>query len=195
MRTIRVAQHVSLDGIIQPAEPANAPAYIHGGWMVSYRTPEGAAAFARFYAQPFDLLLGRRTYDLWAGFWPTMPAGPFATPLNAATKYVVTHRPKDLAWGPVATLGDDAWEGIRRLRASDGPDLIVCGSGTVARALLERDWVDELVLAVYPLVLGRGTRAFPGEPLTRTFELVRSQATPTGVLLNVHRRVGERTAD
>lgn len=195
MRTIRVAQHLSLDGIIQPAESQGDHAYIHGGWMVPYRTPEGAAAFAQFYAQPFDLLLGRRTYDLWAGFWPTMPAGPFATPLNAATKYVVTHRPDGLTWGPVASLGEDCMEGIRRLRAGEGPDLIVCGSGSVTHALLERGWVDELVLAVYPLMVGRGTRGFPDATLAHAFELVRSQATPTGVLLNVYRRVGQRAAD
>lgn len=193
MRKIRIAQHISLDGIIQPGGPDEDSDYAHGGWTAPYRTAEGAAATAQAYGTGFDLLLGRRTYDLWAGFWPNVEGGPFAGPLNAAKKYVVTHRPENLTWGPVGDLGGEAMEGIRRLKSQDGPDLIVCGSASLARALVERDWVDEIVLAVYPLLLGQGKRCFPDGPSARGFALVSSKSTPTGVLLNTYRPV--RSAD
>lgn len=138
MRKIRIAEHISLDGFIQPGGPNEDSEYAHGGWTAPYRTPEGAAATAEAYGQSFDLLLGRRTYDLWAGVWPKVKGGPFADGINAATKYVATHRPESLEWGPVGDLGADAMEGIRRVKAEDGPDLMVCGSATLTTVLLEQ---------------------------------------------------------
>jgi dihydrofolate reductase len=190
MRTIRIAEHISLDGVIQPGGPDEDSEYAHGGWTAPYRTPEGAAALAGAYGKDFDLLLGRRTYDLWASFWPKMSGGPFADGLNAATKYVATHRPDSLEWGPVGDLGADVMEGVRRLRSLDGPDLMVCGSASLTSVLLEQGLVDEIVLAVYPILLGRGKRCFPDRADAREFTLVSSMATPTGVLLNSYRRDG-----
>ncbi len=192
MRKIRIAVHISLDGVFQPGGPDDESEYAHGGWTQQYRTAEGAAATADAYGKGFDLLLGRRTYDLWAGFWPKVQGGPFAENLNAATKYVATHRPESLAWGPVADLGRDVVEGIRRLKSRDGPDLVVCGSGTLTSMLLEHGWVDEIVLAVYPVLLGRGKRLFPDHGNPCEFALVSSKSTPTGVLLNTYRYVGRR---
>lgn len=189
MRTIRIAQHISLDGVIEPDAPNEGSDYAHGGWTAPYRTAEGAAALAAAYGNDFDLLLGRRTYDLWAGFWPKVRSGPFAERLNAATKYVATHRPGGLAWSPARPLGTDAMAGVRRLKSQDGPALMVCGSASLASALLEQGWVDELVLAVYPLVLGAGKRCFPGSAPPARWALVSSQATPGGVLLNRYRNV------
>ena len=190
MRTIRIAEHISLDGVIQPGGPNEDSEYSHGGWTTPYRSAEGAAALAEAYGKGFDLLLGRRTYDLWAGFWPKVKGGPFAEGLNAATKYVATHRPAGLEWGPVGSLGAEVMEGIRRLKSQDGPDLMVCGSASLTTALLERGLVDEVVLAVYPLLLGRGKRCFPDGADPRELALVSSKATPTGVLLNTYRLVG-----
>lgn len=190
MRTIRVAQHISLDGVIQPGGPNENSEYSHGGWTASYRTPEGAAAVAEAYGTGFDLLLGRRTYDLWASFWPKIKGGLFADSLNAATKYVATHRPDNLEWGPVVHLGADVLEGIRRLKSEDGSDLMICGSASLTTVLLEQGLVDEIVLAVYPLLLGRGKRCFSDSADPREFALVSSKATPTGVLLNTYRHVG-----
>lgn len=189
MRKIRIAEHISLDGIIEPGGPQADSDYAHGGWTAPYRTPEGAAALAETYGKGFDLLLGRRTYDLWAGFWPKMQGGPFADGLNAATKYVATHRPESLTWGPIGNLGADAMEGIRRLRSQEGPDLVVCGSASLASALFEQGWVDEIVLAVYPVLLGRGKRCFSASTNTGKFALVNSRTTPTGVQLNTYRNV------
>ena len=192
MRTIRIAEHISLDGVIQPGGPNEDSEYAHGGWTTPYRTPEGAAAVAEAQGTGYDLLLGRRTYDLWASFWPKMKGGPFADNLNAATKYVATHRPDSLEWGPVSDLGADVMEGVRRLKSQDGPDLNVCGSASLTSVLLEQGLVDEIVLAVYPLLLGRGKRCFSDNADAREFALVSTKATPTGVLLNTYRHVGSK---
>ena len=138
----------------------------------------------------FDLLLGRRTYDLWASFWPTVKGGPFADSLNAATKYVATHRPDSLGWGPVGDLGADVMEGIRRVKSQEGPDLTVWGSATVTSVLLEQGLVDEVVLVIYPVLLGRGKRCFSDSADPREFALVSSKATPTGAIVNSYRYVG-----
>jgi dihydrofolate reductase len=190
MRKIRIAEHISLDGVIQPGGPNENSEYSHGGWTAPYRTPEGAAAFAEAYGSRFDLLLGRRTYDLWAGFWPKMKGGPFADNLNAATKYVATHRPGGLEWGPVGDLGPDVMAGVRGLKSQDGPDLLVCGSASLTSVLLEQGLVDEVVLAVYPLLLGRGKRCFSDSADAREFALVSTKTTSTGLLLNTYRHVG-----
>jgi dihydrofolate reductase len=187
MRKVRIFEHISLDGIVQPGGPNEDSEYANGGWTAPYRTPEGAAATVEAQGTGFDLLLGRRTYDLWAGFWPKVKGGPFADSLNAATKYVATHRPDGLGWGPVGDLGADVMEGVRRLKSQDGPDLIVWGSATLTSVLLEQGLVDEVVLAVYPLLLGRGKRCFPDSADTRQLALVSSKASPTGVLINRYR--------
>jgi dihydrofolate reductase len=190
MRKIRISEHISLDGVIQPGGPNENSEYSHGGWTAPYRTPEGAAAVAEAYGSSFDLLLGRRTYDLWASFWPKMKGGPFADNLNAATKYVATHRPEGLEWGPVGDLGADVMEGIRRLKSQDGPDLLVCGSASLTSGLLEQGLVDEVVLAVYPLLLGRGKRCFSDSADVRELALVSSKAMPSGVILSTYKVAG-----
>ena len=189
MRKIRIAEHISLDGVIRPGESNEDSDYANGGWTAPYRTAAGAAAVAEAQGKGFDLLLGRRTYDLWARFWPKVKDGPFAENLNAATKYVATHRPESLDWGPVGILGADVMDGIRRVKAQDGPDLIVCGSATLTPVLLEQGLVDEIVLMVYPVLLGRGKRCFSDGANPREFALISSKATPSGVLINTYRHV------
>ena len=136
------------------------------------------------------MLLGRRTYDQWAGFWPKVKDSPFADGLNAATKYVATHRPESLEWGPVGDLGADIMEGIRDIKSKDGPDLIVWGSTTLTSVLLEQGLVDEVVLIVYPVLLGRGKRFSSDSAAPQELAFVSTKATPTGVLLNTYRYVG-----
>jgi dihydrofolate reductase len=126
MRKIRIFEHLSLDGVMSPDKRNEGDDdFANGGWSAPYRTAAGAAALAEAQGKSFDLLLGRRTYDLWASFWPTVKTGPFADGLNAATKYVATHRPDSLGWGPVQNLGADIMAGVRRVKSKDGPDLIV----------------------------------------------------------------------
>ncbi|HXD00853.1 MAG TPA: dihydrofolate reductase family protein [Verrucomicrobiae bacterium] len=187
MRKIRIFEHASLDGVIQPDGDGD---FANGGWQAPYRTPAGAAALAEAQGAGFDLLLGRRTYDLWADFWPKVKGGPFADGLNAATKYVATHRPDSLGWGPVGNLGADIMAGIRRVKSTDGPDLIVWGSSTLTSALLEQGLVDEVVLMVYPVLLGRGKRFVSDSVGPRELALVSTKATPTGVLINTYRHIG-----
>jgi dihydrofolate reductase len=190
MRKIRIFEHVSLDGVIEPGGRNVDSDYANGGWTGPYRTAAGAEALADAQGKRFDLLLGRRTYDLWAGFWPTVKGGPFAEGLNAATKYVATHRPDGLAWGPVENLGADVLAGVRRIKSTDGPDLIVWGSSTLTCVLLEEELVEEVVLIVYPVLLGRGKRFFSESADPCELALVSTRATSTGVLVNSYRHVG-----
>src|SRR4051794_40291097 len=186
MRKIKVFAHISLDGVISPGDEDSD--YSNGGWTAPYRTPEGAAAVAEAQGTQFDLLLGRRTYDLWAGFWPKAPSSPFADRLNAATKYVATHQPEGLEWGPAVNLGADVTEALRSLKAGDGPDMVVWGSTSVTSMLFKEGLIDEVVLIVIPVLLGRGKRFFSGD--SRGLALIGSQATPSGVLVNRYRYVG-----
>ena len=190
MRKIRIFAHVSLDGVISPGGPNADSDYAHGEWTAPYRTPAGAAAVAEAQGESFDLLLGRRTYDLWADFWPKAGNSPIADGLNAATKYVATHRPESLEWGPVGNLGADALEGIRALKSNDGSDLIVWGSSTLTSVLLEQGLVEEVVLLVYPVLLGEGKRFFSDKADPRELALVSTKATSSGVLMNAYRHVG-----
>jgi dihydrofolate reductase len=187
MRKIRIFEHTSLDGVISPPEDS---VFADGGWSAPYRTPAGAAALAERQGKSFDLLLGRRTYDQWAGFWPKVKDGPFADGLNAATKYVATRRPDSLGWGPVEDLGADIMEGVRGVKSKDGPDLIVWGSSTLTSVLLEQGLVDEVLLLVFPVLLGRGKRFFSDSAAPRELALVSTKATSSGVLMNTYRHVG-----
>jgi dihydrofolate reductase len=184
MRKIRIFEHISLDGVIQHDEPP------HGAWTAPYRSPAGLAAVIEAHGTGFDLLLGRRTYDIWAGYWPKAGKSPMADALNAATKYVATHRPDSLGWRPVKDLGADIIEGVRGIKSKDGPDLIVWGSSTLTSVLLGQGLVDEVVLFVYPVLLGRGKRILSDRVDARELDLVSTKATSSGVLMNTYRHVG-----
>src|SRR2546423_12781540 len=133
MRKLKIIEHISLDGVISPGGPGEyGDDYANGGWTAPYRSSEGAAAILEAQGTGFDLLLGRRTYDLWAGYWPKGKGGPFADGLNAARKYVATHRPESLGWGPVGDLGPDAIAGVRRRQSAEGPDPVRLGKSTLA---------------------------------------------------------------
>ena len=190
MRKIRILAHVSVDGVIELGGPGEDAIFADGAWSAPFRSAEGAAAIVEAQGKPFDLLLGRRTYDLWAGYWPKMKGGLFADAINAAKKYVATHRAEGLSWGPVETLGEDVLAGVRRVKATDGPDLVVWGSSTITSLLLEQGLVEEVVLAVYPVLLGRGIRFFSDRVDPRELAFVSTKSTPTGVLLNTYRAVG-----
>ena len=107
MRKLKIMEHMSLDGVIQTSSDDDFP---YGDWTAPYRTPAGRDEVFAAHGGRFDLLLGRRTYDMWSGFWPKAPSSPMADSLNAATKYVATHRPESLAWGPFEGLGPDIVE-------------------------------------------------------------------------------------
>ena len=192
MRKIRIIEHISVDGVIQSPGGRNEDGddYPHGGWAMLFFDTAILDAIIAAQGRSFDLLLGRRTYDIWAGYWPKAENGPIADGLNAATKYVATHRPASLGWGPVEDLGADIIEGVRGVKSKDGPDLIVWGSSTLTSVLLDRGLVDEVVLLVYPVLLGRGKRFFSDSADPRELALVSTKAMSSGVLMNVYRHVG-----
>ena len=189
MRKIKIIEHMSLDGVIQTTGEDD-DGFPYGDWTAPYRTPAGRDAIAAAQGESFDLLLGRRTYDLWSGYWPKAPSSPIADGLNGATKYVATHRPESLEWGPFEGLGPDILEGIRRLKSQDGADLILWGSSTLTSTLLEYGLADEVLLVVYPVLLGTGKRFFAEGTPPRSFELVSTQAMPTGVILCFYKFAG-----
>lgn len=191
MRIIRIIEHITLDGIIQaPGGPGEDGDYPYGGWSAPHSDPEGGAAIVAAQGTSFDLLLGRRTYDIFAGFWPKAPKSPMADSLNAAAKYVATHRPESLAWGPAEDLGPDIVERIRRIKAADGPQLIVWGSSTLTPVLLEHELADEIVLLVFPVLLGAGKRLFAAGTPPRELKLVSSKATSSGVIISTYKPGG-----
>ena len=188
MRKIRIIEHISLDGVIQhSADDDNFP---YSDWTAPYRSPEGRDALLAAQGDSFDLLLGRHTYDIWSGFWPKAPSSPMSDPLNAATKYVVTHRPDSLEWGPFESVGPDLVEGLRRIKSLDGPDLILWGSSTLVSPLLEHGLADEVLLLVYPVLLGKGKRIFADGTPARAFELASTQAFPSGIIMNSYKAPG-----
>lgn len=179
--TLTVIEHMSLDGVIQHS--VDGDDFPYADWTVPYRTPAGRDAVLAAHGDDFDLLLGRRTYDLWSDYWPRAPRGPMAERLNAATKHVATHRPDSLRWGPFEAIGPDAVADIRRLKAQSGRRLVLCGSASLTSTVLEHGLADEVVLIVYPVLLGTGKRLFADGTPARFLALAGTQATPSGVLL------------
>jgi dihydrofolate reductase len=193
MRKLKIMEHISLDGVMQhSADDDNFP---YSDWTAPYRTPAGRDAVFAAHGGSFDLVLGRRTYDGWSGFWPKAPSSPLADGLNAATKYVATHRPESLAWGPFEGLGPEIVEDIRRIKSQDGPNLILSGSSTLTSTLLEHGLADEVLLVVYPVLLGAGKRFFAQGTPARAFELVSTKAFPSGIIFSSYKAAGPlRTA-
>jgi dihydrofolate reductase len=187
MRKLKIMEHISLDGVIQASGEDDFP---YAEWTVPYRTPAGRDELLAAHGGRFDLLLGRRTYDMWSGFWPKAPSSPMADGINAATKYVVTHNPESLAWGPFEGIGPDIAQGIRRIKAQDGPNIILWGSSTLTSPLLEQELADEVMLVVYPVLLGIGKRFFAEGTPSRSFELISTKAMPSGIILITYKAVG-----
>ena len=187
MRKIKIMEHISLDGVIQSSGEDGFP---YADWTVPYRTPAGRDVVIDAHGGRFDLLLGRRTYDMWSLSWPKAPSSPMADGINAATKYIVTHRPETLEWGPFRGLGPDIVEGIRRIKSQDGPDLILSGSSTLTSTLLEHGLADEVLLVVYPVLLGTGKRFFAEGTPPRSFDLVSTKAMLSGIIFSTYKVAG-----
>jgi dihydrofolate reductase len=188
MRKLKIMEHISLDGVIEVRAPDED--FPYGEWTAPYRTPAGRDALFAAHGGRFDLLIGRRTYDLWSGSWPKAPSGPMSEALKAATKYVVTHRPESLEWGPFDGVGPDIVEGVRRIKSQDGPNLVLWGSSTLTSTLIEYGLADEMVLVVYPVLIGKGKRIFADGTPPRSFEFVSGNALPSGVVINSFKLAG-----
>ncbi|HEY0502910.1 MAG TPA: dihydrofolate reductase family protein [Lysobacter sp.] len=197
MRKLIVAAFITLDGVMQaPGGPEEdtSGGFAHGGWIVPYADGSGEV-MGGVFARPFDLLLGRRTYDIFAGYWPHVAEGAphrhIADLFNGAGKHVATHHPDTLAWQNSHALGADVVATVRALKKSRGPDLVTQGSSELVHQLLATDLVDELRLLVHPLLLGPGKRLFEEHAQASAFRLEASKATSTGVLVNRYVRAGE----
>jgi dihydrofolate reductase len=193
MRKIIAATFISLDGVMQaPGGPEEDPAggFEFGGWTFHYWDDVMGAAMGETFAKPFALLLGRKTYDIFAAHWP-YEGGPIGDSFNAATKYVATHRPDSLTWQNTQSLGPDVVATLRQLKREDGPDLLIQGSSDLIQTLLTNDLIDEIRLLIFPLTLGKGKRLFGGGTMPAAFKLTRSQASSTGVIMASYERGGE----
>jgi serine phosphatase RsbU (regulator of sigma subunit) len=188
MRKLKIIEHISLDGIIQTSGGPDGD-FPYGDWTAPYRSPAGLQVVNEMYGKTCDVLCARRTYDLLASVWPKIPKSEMGDRLNAATKYVVTHRPESLQWGPSEAIAADLVESVRRIKAKNGPDLVVMGSGSLISMLLDNGLADEVVLLVNPIALGKGKRFFEGGSLPRGFALGTSRALPSGILVNVYKLI------
>ena len=197
MRKLTVAAMISLDGVMQaPGGPEEdtSGGFDLGGWVWPY-DDESVDVMGGAFKRPFELVLGRRTYDIFAAYWPNVPEGAphryIADAFNGATKHVATHHPDTLAWQDSRALGPDIAAAVRELKRSDGPDLLTQGSSELLHQLLATDLVDELRVLVYPVLLGRGKRLFDDHTHASAFRLEESKTSSTGVLVTRYVRDGE----
>ena len=192
MRTLLVTTFVTLDGVMQgPGGPEEDPsgAFGHGGWSVGYWDQAMGDWMGAIMRPPFELLLGRRTYEIFAAHWPTS-TDPGAKELNDATKHVASRSLDHVDWQNARLLEGDAADAVRTLKESDGPQLQVHGSGDLIQTLLEQDLVDEFRIWVFPVVLGTGRRLFSDGTTPAGLELVDAKVSSTGVALLSYRRAG-----
>ena len=189
MRKLKIIEHISLDGVVQTTSSPEAD-FPYGDWTAQYRSPEGLKVVLELYGQSCDLLVGRRTYDLLASYWPKAPKSAMGDRMNTAIKYVVTHRPESLEWGPFEAVGPDLLvDTVRRIKSKTGPHIMVPGSSTVATTLLEHGLADEVILLVNPILLGKGKRLFADGGLPRGFALGSSRSVTSGILVNVYKLI------
>lgn len=197
MRKLIVAAFTSLDGVMQaPGGPDedSSGGFAYGGWIWPY-ADGGGEVMGGVFTRPFALLLGRRTYDIFAAYWPHVakdaPHHGIADMFNKADKHVATHRPDTLDWENSHALDANTIAAVRELKRTPGPDLVTQGSSELVHQLLAAGLVDELRLLVYPILLGPGKRLFDDHAQAVAFRLDASQASTTGVLVNRYLREGE----
>jgi dihydrofolate reductase len=194
MRRLIVSTFLTLDGVMQaPGGPEEDESgdFAYGGWSVNFWDDRMGEVMGAAMSKPFDLLLGRRTYDIFAGYWPTAPEEAGGKPLNAATKYVVSHGHPNLSWAPSVLIEGDPAEGIAALKQGEGPELQVHGSGNLIQTLMRYKLVDEYRLWVFPVVIGSGKRLFADGTIPAALRLVDSTVSTTGVVVGTYEPAGD----
>ena len=194
MRKLIVSTFVTLDGVMQaPGGPEEdeTGGFAHGGWSVNYWDEQMGEVMGEAMSVPFDLLLGRRTYDIFASFWPNATDNPGAKPLNDATKYVVSRGHPTLEWDRSILLEGVPAEAIAKLKTEEGPELQVHGSGNLIQTLMRHSLVDEYRLWVFPVVIGSGKRLFADGTIPAALKLVDSKVSTTGVVIGTYEPAGE----
>jgi dihydrofolate reductase len=201
MRKVITAAFVSMDGVMQaPGGPEEDPTqgFEFGGWVAPLADEEFGKAVDKLFKEPFDLLLGRRTYEIFAAHWPYMEDGPdakIAKMFNRVTKYVATRSGMKLDWKGSVALEDAATD-VARLKREDGPALVTQGSSNLIQTLLAHDLVDEIHTFTFPIVLGVGKKLFGTGTAPSAFKLVNTKVTKSGLIMASYRRAGEvRTGD
>lgn len=196
MRKIIVLEFITLDGVMQaPGGPEEdtSGGFKYGGWTVPYFDDFAGKVMDEQTSHPFDLLLGRKTYEIFASYWPHQDekTSPFAAASNKARKYVAAHSPLTLEWSNSVLLKGNVVEEIKKLKSEDGPELQVYGSGNFVQTLLKNDLVDELWLKIFPITLSSGKRLFAEGTIPAAFELIESKSSPSGVIIASYKRAGE----
>jgi len=194
MRKLLVNMFLTLDGVMQaPGGPGEDDdgGFTKGGWSVTYWDEQMDEVMARFMSEPFDLLLGRKTYDLFAAYWPKVSDEDGGKPLNDATKYVVSNGRPQLDWATSILIEGDAIGAIAALKQGDGPELQVHGSGNLMQTLLRHNLVDEFRLWLFPVVIGSGKRLFADGVVPAGLKLVDSTISSTGVVIGTYQPAGE----
>ena len=192
MRHVHAAAFVSLDGVMQaPGGPQEDPTggFELGGWTVNYWDDVIGDVMAGIFGQPYDLLLGRKTYEIFAAHWPYIENDPFADALNNAKKYVATSSREPLQWQNSVAIHDVSTD-VSRLKREDGPTLLTQGSSQLLQTLLKHDLVDRIHLLIYPLVLGKGKRLFGAGAIPTALKLMDSKVSPSGVTIVTYERAG-----
>jgi dihydrofolate reductase len=194
MRRLIVQTFLTLDGVMQaPGGPEedDSGGFTQGGWSVNYWDDRMGEVMGAAMGVPFDLLLGRKTYDIFAAYWPHASEEAGAKPLNDATKYVASRSHPTLEWSESVLIEGDAAEDIADLRKQDGPELQVHGSGNLIQTLLRNNLVDEFRLWVFPLVIGSGKRLFSDGTIPAGLKLVDSTVSSTGVVMGTYQPAGQ----
>ena len=192
MRRVVVAGFVSLDGVMQaPGGPEEDPTggFRHGGWVFPLWDEVLDEAMGEAFAKPFDLLLGRRTYEIFAGYWP-FAKGEIADPFNAATKYVATSSTRPLSWENSVRLEGKVPEAVGRLKQDEGADLLTQGSSVLVQSLLAAGLVDEMLLLTFPVLLGPGKKLIGDNSDPGEWDLIDSRTSTKGVVIARYRPKG-----
>lgn len=196
MRKVIILSFITMDGVMQaPGAPTEDTSgdFKYGGWTVPYFDESLGSVMTEQMSGPFDLLLGRKTYDIFASYWPNHndADNPIASGINKARKYVASRSPLKFGWENSVQLGSDVAREIEKLKSEDGPELQVHGSGNFIQTLLKHDLADEFWLKINPLTLGPGKRLFAEGSIPAAFRLTKSSVTPAGVIVADYERGGE----
>ena len=197
MRKLIVSTFLTLDGVMQaPGGPGedDSDGFAHGGWSVNYWDERMSEVMGEAMSTGFDLVLGRKTYDIFAAHWPHASEEDGAKPLNDATKYVASRSRPELGWSNSVLIEGDVAQGVAALKQEDGPELQVHGSGDLIQTLLRHDLVDEYRLLIFPLVIGSGKRLFSEGTVPAGLKLLDSTVSTTGVVIGTYEPAGEIVA-